>query len=257
MFGKQILHTLMAVDVCFIDWGDNIESFSPTQGKPFRLEVTLYKDLDVPMTGYAMALLANPSSPDEVQGTYTKTTIIEELDENGDPVLDENGVPVTTIDIVAGTYPGDVATIASDKAKLVIQPLSDKWVWSNDFQEWGYYDASDIWVSMAWNSSLGQWGYYDASDIWVSAGTPEPVVFGVELNVAGKLIYGAAKKGWRPAQEGNYRITYYLEDSGVNLSLAGTGPAPTDQIAWPEVDATNNLTYVDIIVVPRSGGNTK
>ena len=34
-----------AVDVSYIDWGDNMESFSPTQGKPFRLEVTLYKDL--------------------------------------------------------------------------------------------------------------------------------------------------------------------------------------------------------------------
>ena len=217
------------VDVSFIDWGDNIESFSPTQGKPFRLEVTLYKNLDVPMTGYEMALLANPSSPDEVQGTYTKTTIIEELDENGDPVLDENGVPVTTTDIVAGTYPGDVATIASDKAILAVQHYGDD------------VDAS----TLTWNGSS-----------WNGADDLEPVVFGVELNVAGKLIYGAAKKGWKPDQTGKYRITYYLlEGSEVNISEdTYIGPAPTDQVATPVVDASKNITYVDIVVLPRSGG---
>ena len=56
---------------------------------------------------------------------------------------------------------------------------------------------------------------------------------------------------------GKYRITYYLPDSEVNLSNAVIGPAPTDQVASPNFDADKNLTYVDIVVVPRSGGNTK
>ena len=197
-----------AVDVSYIDWGDNIESFSPTQGKPFRLEVTLYKELLTSMTGYTMALLENPSSPDEVQGTNKLT------------------------------YPGALATIASDKAKLVIQP----WNWNDE-------ETAQV-TPTTWNVTDGV-GKWDAQ-------TPEPVVFGVELNVGGKLIYGAAKKGWKPAQTGNYRITYYLlEGSEVNLSNAVIGPAPTDQVASPEVSDAYNLTYVDIVVVPRSGGNTK
>ncbi len=36
-----------AIDVTFIDWGDNIESVNPKTLRPFRLEVTLYKDVAV------------------------------------------------------------------------------------------------------------------------------------------------------------------------------------------------------------------
>ncbi len=191
----QFAYVEAPVDVDTIDWGDNMESFSPTQGKPFRVEFGLYKNLVTPMTGYTMALLDNPSSPDEIQGT--------------------NSVP----------YSGYVATIASDKATLVIQHYT--------------VDAS----TLTWNGSS-----------WVGADTPESVVFGVELNVAGKLIYGAAQKGWKPAQTGNYRITFYLPGSEVNLSNATLGSAPTDQTAFPIIDQTNNITYVDIVSLPRSGG---
>ncbi|MCJ7554819.1 MAG: hypothetical protein MUO34_13165 [Ignavibacteriaceae bacterium] len=178
-------------DVSFIDWGDNIESFSPKVGQPFRLEVTLYKELLTPMTAYTMALLANPSSPDEIQGTNTVT------------------------------YDGYLATIASDKAKLVIQK---------------YTTAPTVWNGSSW----------DGADV------PVAVSFGVELNVGGKLIFGASSGGWKPKVEGNYRITYYLPGSvEVNLSNAVIGPAPTDQVAFPVVDAGNNLTYVDIVVVPK------
>lgn len=62
-----------AVDVTFIDWGDNIESVNPKLNKPFRLEVTLYKRLDSPSAAYTMAVLENPSSPDELQGTNQQT----------------------------------------------------------------------------------------------------------------------------------------------------------------------------------------
>lgn len=65
--------------VNFIDWGDVIEAVSPTIGRPFRVEVTLYTSAasgegdNETMTGYTMALLENPSSPDEVQGNNTKS----------------------------------------------------------------------------------------------------------------------------------------------------------------------------------------
>lgn len=59
--------------VTFINWGDNIESVYPKVRRPFRLEVTLFKTLDTPMTAYTMAELEYPSSSNELQGTNTKT----------------------------------------------------------------------------------------------------------------------------------------------------------------------------------------
>ena len=74
-----------------------------------------------------------------------------------------------------------MATIASDKAKLVIQP----WNWNDE------KTAQVTPTTWTVTDGIGKW----------DAQTPEPVVFGVELNVAGKLIYGAAQQGWRPAQD--------------------------------------------------------
>ena len=64
---------MAAVDVTWVDWGDSIESVSPRVGFPARLEVTLYKALAAPMTAYTMAVLENPSSSTELQGTNTTT----------------------------------------------------------------------------------------------------------------------------------------------------------------------------------------
>ncbi len=79
------------VPIYGIDWGDNIEAVNPTVGRPFRLEVVLYKKLDAPATAYTMAVLAFPSSPKEVQGT--------------------NGV----------TFTSDYATVVSRQPALTIQ----------------------------------------------------------------------------------------------------------------------------------------
>jgi hypothetical protein len=86
--------TQTTVDVDVIDWGDNIESVDAFVRRPYRLEVVLFDNtlLDT-MTGYNMALLEYPSSPDEVQGTD------------------------------ATTYEGTSATVISGKPKLVIQAL--------------------------------------------------------------------------------------------------------------------------------------
>jgi len=82
------------VDVTFVDWGDVLESVNPKVNRPTRIEVTLYKDVsDDPMLGYTMALLAYPSSKNEVQGTN------------------------------AVTYDGIWATLVSAKTKLVVQLL--------------------------------------------------------------------------------------------------------------------------------------
>ena len=83
------------VPVFGVDWGDNVEAVDPLVGQPFRLEVTLYEKPDTPMAAYTTRVLANPSSPNEVQGT--------------------NGT----------TYESTLATIVSPKPTLIIQYLGE------------------------------------------------------------------------------------------------------------------------------------
>ncbi|MCJ7714679.1 hypothetical protein MUO66_09525 [Candidatus Bathyarchaeota archaeon] len=201
-------------DVAFIDWGDNIEAVNPKIDRPFRLEVTLYKnaasdDLD----GYKMAVLAYPSSKNEIQGT--------------------NGV----------TYKGVWGTVASNKAKIVVQ----KFVGDKTYLSWN----GSSWVG-------------DEEDNVVVNDPEEGFGFGVELNVGGKLIFGASQGGWVPDEIGNYRITFYMPESEVDLSGAAVGNyggnvddyTPSESLRVPVVDAKNNLTYVDVAVA-EGGGKKK
>jgi hypothetical protein len=217
------------VDVTYVDWGDVIESVNPKVGRPFRVEVQLYKLLNEwvdfepgvnSMTGYVMAMLANPSSPDEVQGS-------NEL-----------------------TYEGNLAMVVSNLWKLRIQRCGD-----------AIPETTDLY----WNV-----------DRWVSPSitcTDDPISFAVELNVGGKLIYGASTGGWKVKSAGWYRITFYGPPT-TNLSLVGAEVANYDDFkaapaepvlaaesdegdegaATPVVDSLNNISYVDVLAVASGGG---
>jgi hypothetical protein len=135
------------------------------------------------------------------------------------------------------TYESVIASVASPKGKLVVQRFDDP-------------------SALTWNASLGQWD---------GAETPETISFAVELNVGGKLIFGASTGGWKPTLAGDYRITFFLESGsivdlrsasignydGVNKTFIEVVQAENNQ---PYVDATNNLTYVDVQVTTGGGG---
>jgi hypothetical protein len=66
------------VGVFGVDWGDNVDSVYPAVRRPYRLELVLYDEAadwpetapgSIPANAFSMAVLANPSSPDEIQGT--------------------------------------------------------------------------------------------------------------------------------------------------------------------------------------------
>jgi len=222
------------VNVTYVDWGDVIESVNPKVGRPFRLEVQLYKLLnewadfdDDPetgngMTGYVMAMLANPSSPDEVQGNNTVT------------------------------YEGNLATVVSNLWKLRIQYCGDA-------------IPAEI-LGLYWDGSAWAGGTTTCTDV--------PVAFAVELNVGGKLIYGASTGGWKVKEAGWYRITFYgpadtslsLVDAvvanyddfkaapSVEPVLAAESEEGDEGAATPVVDAGNNITYVDVLAVASGGG---
>ena len=86
-----------------IDWGDSLESVDMKVGRPVRVELSLYKALVDPMTGYEMVMLANPSSPNEVQGVCA------------------GAAPTTEATI--SKYESTEATVYSPTVKLVIQKI--------------------------------------------------------------------------------------------------------------------------------------
>lgn len=198
-----------AVAVTEIDWGDNIESINPTKGRPFRLEVVLFKGLVTPMTAYNMAVLEYPSSLNELQGTDTTT------------------------------FQSGSATVISTQPRLVIQYL-------------GATKPALTWEVDKWLFDSDTTSYPPT----VSVG------FGPELNVAGKYIFGASGGGWKPANEGWYRITFYVpQGSGVDLRGAVINPPAEEGAALPVVGWTDpdtaeiqNLTYVDVLVKAGGGG---
>lgn len=117
-----------------IDWGDSLESVDMKVGRPIRVELTLYKLLDTPLTGYSMAMLANPSSPDEVQGACATTN----------PGTNETAL----------TYPSLEATVYSPYGKIVIQKITGpNLVWSGTY--WTGDAGTPINVSFAGELNVG------------------------------------------------------------------------------------------------------
>jgi len=78
-----------------IDWGDSLESVDMKVGRPVRVELSLYKALVDPMTGYEMVMLANPTIRPAIE-------IAEEGDAGGDAVDATNNLTYIDVDVLAG-----------------------------------------------------------------------------------------------------------------------------------------------------------
>jgi hypothetical protein len=144
----------------------------------------------------------------------------------------------------ATTYEGDYATVISDQPKLVIQ-----------------YLGNSVSSELTWDGTT--WVITDPEGNTTVPDTVS-ISFAPELNVGGKYVFGASSGGWKPAQLGYYRITFYIPaGSGVNLASgtianAATGfTAPTEGVATAVLDTVNNLTYIDVLAVGSGGGGRK
>jgi hypothetical protein len=198
--------------VTYVDWGDNVESVSPTVRRPFRLEVVLFKDLvETTMTGYTMAVLEYPSSANELQGAKDLT------------------------------YESRYATVISAKPKFVIQyfgsPVPSDLTWTGT--QWSFGTVKPISFAPELNvggkyiygASEGGWKPLDAG--WYRLTFYVPSGSGVNL---------------RAAEIGNYADLFGTipepPEGEVVAEAEGGG-------AVPVVDGDNNLTYVDVYVKPR------
>ncbi len=236
-----------AVFVSTVDWGDSMEAVDMKVGRPVRVELSFYKDLNVSLTGeavlpesmtsYPMTMLANPSSPNEIQGAGASSYPI-------DGTLE--GVHTEEL---------SEATVYIPDVSLVIQPLVGT---REDVAE----------GDLLWNGE--QWVDGSATDPTDIGDPLTGLVFGSEVNVGGKVIYGLSKGGWRPSGTGDYRITVSLplegsaklehatilpfgEEEGVTLA-AEDDSAPDMGGGTGVVVPDANLTYIDIRVTTGGGG---
>ncbi len=203
-------------DVTFIDWGDVLESVNPKINTPTRVELTLYKDVsgDV-MRGFTMALLANPSSKDETQGTNCQT------------------------------YVAGWATLVSSAPKLVIQPLggtTSDLVWDATNKVWTGSTVGPPATGFGFAPELNVGGKYIYG---ASTGGWKPTVAGVYRITFYIPTNGSNILLTSDTQIGNY----------AGNTLDGTFTIPTEGSGGkPFIDPVNNLTYIDVTVGAAGGG---
>lgn len=235
---------VQTINVSTVDWGDSLESRPLSVGKPVRVELTLYKDLTggdivdaagtsvTSLTTFPMNVLANPSSPNEVQGAGATEYPI-------------NAGDITTVeDDRLNAIPGTQATVYSPYTKLVIQQLVG--------------DVPDGYLT--WDGNNNKWIDPDPTD---AIGVKDPltgITFAGELNVGGKVIYGLSQGGWRPTSTGEYRITFSLPVNGNaqldQAEVINVGGEANTGYTKPQIlaDAITNLSYIDVQVITGGGG---
>lgn len=212
-----------------MDWGDNIQSVSPTINRPYRLEAALFAetpaDLDsgtVPEgnNAYAMVMLAFPSSPNEVQGTNA-----------------------------GNTYTSLYTTITSKLPGLRIQRIED---FDASTLEWDV--ASSLWIGSGgvppntvitfapelnvggkyiFGGSTGGWRPSALGTYRLTFYIPEASQIEMdETTTIGNLVNGA----WVPAGT----------PGAIVIASEGT-------LATPVLRSDLNLSYVDVTVVQKGG----
>lgn len=239
------------VEVDALDWGDNLESLAWSIKAKVRTELGLYKTMDPPVLQYPMRHVSGWGTS-EIHGLQT--------DLNGNIMFDN--------------APGDQASIYSTLTRMTIQKLN---VERTD---------TEALAQLVWDSETHQWIDNVEDDILVinepilsqaisEAGTG-PEFFNAEVNIKGKIIYGYT---WdlKKLNEGtgDYRITYSFDKNtstplNTFITEATTIVQAAEEVVDEEgeiiiasegdtggtgvLDATNNLTYMDIMITGNTTG---
>jgi len=249
-----------------VDWGDNLESIDWSLKSQVRTEIVLYENTtsyngDGEVVEYAMRH-ADSWGEDEVHGLQT----------------------TLTNEIVYG--PADIATVFTPNARLTIQKLNvrnleDLYI-HNEFGErigqnltWnkgkGWTENDNIEDDLVNDNPLYNLAVYEASD--------GPGYFNAEVNVKGKIIYGYT---WNMRKmndgDGYYRVTFSFDDvTNLNTFFDNNTeillPIEEEETITSSedddggnsgegtrggvgvIDFQNNLTYMDILIVPKTTGS--
>lgn len=198
-----------------IDWGDSLESVNLKLGRPARVELSLYKtQLETPMTGFNMVMLANPSSPDEVQGACAT-----ELN---------NGV-------TALVYESTEATVYSPYSKVVIQKITGtNLTWAGT--QWIGDAEAPVAITFAGELNVGG-----------------KVIFGLSQGGWKPTSTGDYRITFYLPLDKNTKFdeTTIIRVSAETETVAAEGG---DVGGEAYVDPVNNLTYIDVTVAGGGGG---
>jgi hypothetical protein len=221
------------VAVYGMDWGDNIESVSPTIGRPYRLEAALFAEAPSGLNpgtapegrnAYAMVMLAYPSSPNEVQGTKADNTYTS---------------PYTTI---TSKLPGlRIQWIDGfEAAALKWDPTRNLWVDSDEVAPpntvISFAPELNVGGKYIFGASTGGWkpsalGAYRLTFYIPSA---SQIAFD-DVTTIGNLVGGV----WVPMVAPSGGGDAVIESEGT--------------VATPVLRSDLNLSYVDITVVRKGG----
>lgn len=243
------LDGLSTITVDYVDIGDALESAPLKQGSNVRLELTLYQDLastdlgevayENPLTGFAMTLLggakgsgkASTTGPTESQGARLATSAWTGLPYSGTTETAPDGTTFESsyASIYAATSTGGETT--NSYMSLSVQKVTG-------------LDPGAAVTGLAWNGS--QWVDADSTDAITVGANLSNTLFGPELNIAGKYIMGASGKPWKFTADGNYLITFALEDGAPVLMDANTVVANFDAatVGFLDVEAGSRPTEV-------------
>jgi len=229
-----------------VDIGDALESARIALGRFVRIELALFKDVGVetdPDDGwlaYKMEQIDGQGKT-EVQGTpYTEASLIIPDPDN-----------LTTIEDLEGltTYRSDLATVyaPSSVMNLTIQK----------------FDADPV-TGLEWNGEQWVGPGIGARNYAANTG------FGSELTVSGKVISGVSGKPFKFTDEGNYRITFEIEEGATILldettkryNVAGARHmkiVPDGEMSYdPDgigAETHNGLIYLDVQVPSTVAGD--
>ena len=232
--------------VDLIDWGDNLESVDWYTKSQVRTEVVLYKNVVDPMLQYEMRHVSGWGT-NEVHGMKAEVS-------SDDPYV----------------IPCYQPTVYSHCARLLIQKLnvpreavpSGALVW---IEGEGWTEADGITENLI-NPPIFNGTVYEGGD--------GPGYYAAEVNVKGKIVYGYT---WNVKTlnegAGDYRITFSLDNLGPVALNTHCGPGtgilmPVEEVfvaasegtgggAQAFADAVNDLTYMDVRILNRTGGGNK
>jgi len=258
--------TYNAITVDWIDWGDNLESVDWYTRSQVRTEVVLYEDF----------------TDGDLEDIVPSLTEYEMRHVDGWGIDEVHGLAVNHNAAVLGGS-GTQATVYSDCARLTIQKLlidrddpNLDLTWNNDDSMWT--DNGESWGDQV-NWPIFNMPVYEGGD--------GPGYYSSEINVKGKVIFGYTwnVRNLNDATEnegevdGDYRITFSFDDAScpedLNTFFRESTPEDIDgtQIMLPEeeeesgdetnnetgggtavIDFGNNLTYIDVRILERTGG---
>ena len=238
------------VTIDYVDIGDALESAPIKQGTNVRLELTLYQDLinldsgelgdGLSQTAYAMTLLGGAKGsgkPSTVGPTESQGAQLLESLWNGSPYTgDIATAPAGT------TFESNVASVcaaegAGEGAVTSYMRMS--------IQKVEGLAQGDLVTGLAWDGT--KWVDANPDDAISVGGNLVTAAFGPELNIAGKYIMGASGKPYKFTADGNYLVTFALED-GTPVRLDGStlvqNDADPDTLGYQPGDAAGRITQV-------------